>query len=135
MMTVLKERKTRPSIRKISFRFNCFARQADLTILGEMFDYTPGSKRLMDTPKPGTINSSHPHLFTRQFNRWTDSKAVRSRSSTFGISPRQAQPAVNRKFYFDMHEMFFLADTMGRFYPPFPVRWKEEGRLMRITCE
>jgi len=54
-MTVLKE-KTRPSIRKISFRSNCFARQADLTILGEMFDYTPGSKRLVDTPEPGTID-------------------------------------------------------------------------------
>ena len=55
-MTVLKEKKTRPSIRKISFRSNCFARQADLTILGEMFDYAPGSKRLVDTPEPGTID-------------------------------------------------------------------------------
>ena len=28
----------------------------DLTILGEMFDYMPGFKRLMDTAEPGTID-------------------------------------------------------------------------------
>ena len=28
----------------------------DLTILGEMFDYIPGFKRLMDTSEPGTMD-------------------------------------------------------------------------------
>jgi len=28
----------------------------DLTILGEMFDYMPGFKRLMDTSEPGTMD-------------------------------------------------------------------------------
>ena len=28
----------------------------DLTILGEMFDYVPGFKRLMDTSEPGTMD-------------------------------------------------------------------------------
>ncbi len=28
----------------------------DLTILGEMFDYMPGFKRLMDTAEPGTMD-------------------------------------------------------------------------------
>jgi hypothetical protein len=55
MMTMLKEKKTRASLRRLAFRSN-FARQDDLIILGEMFDYTPGSKRLMDTPEPCTID-------------------------------------------------------------------------------
>jgi hypothetical protein len=32
----------------------------DLTILGEMFDYMPGSKRLMDTAEPGTMERAVP---------------------------------------------------------------------------
>ena len=30
--------------------------RSDLTILGEMFDYMPGFKRLMDTSEPGTMD-------------------------------------------------------------------------------
>jgi hypothetical protein len=32
----------------------------DLTILGEMFDYMPGFKRLMDTSEPDTIGRAVP---------------------------------------------------------------------------
>ena len=53
MMTVPKEKKTRPSIRKLADRSTVMDGDADLTILGEMFDYMPGSKRLMHTPEPG----------------------------------------------------------------------------------
>ena len=38
-----REEDTPIASKDLAFRSNCFARQDDLTILGEMFDYTLGS--------------------------------------------------------------------------------------------